>query len=156
MSLTRTILRQRISKLGVAFGLFLALPLLAIATLEAALVWNVMKGDSTAFVQQAIGDTTQFLANYFKQQISETTDKLSNLVIRAHERATASKQSDKNSATDSFEFDAEVLDFAVFSKGREAGVFDLGQNAERSYWVLNVKHAVYQVCPRPNPSDSFG
>lgn len=143
--LKRKGLLSGVSKIGVFFGLVLALPLVAVAALEALLVWKVMENDSHAFIQQAIGDTTLVLASHFKGDFGRLSERLTALGYKVHGRkgGTGSAHDSSGTVLDSFEFDQPFLDLAVFGRGEQLSVFDVDQVAQRVYWSLNSRYASF-------------
>jgi class 3 adenylate cyclase len=149
-------LRPSFSKLGLSYGVALAMAYVLTAGLGSGLLWNVMQSENKAYVQQSIGDTTLILAIHFRtaferfiERISEVGESQLRLTLSPFDRSRAVRS--KSLAVGTTDTSPEILDVSLWKLGpplkedsddsddEESDVPRISYQPRRSYLALNSR-----------------
>jgi class 3 adenylate cyclase len=136
------------SKIGVTFGLTLALSSVLAAGLGTILMGKRMMAEDRAFVQQSIGDSSNIIGKHFKslfEQLAEyLTENAQELLVRIKNEAETTKTTDSLTAAmaqiRAIEISADIVDLSIWKRGAESSAFDLFPAPKRAYLAVNTKY----------------
>lgn len=139
-------LDRTISKVGVLFGLSLALVAILPASGVALLILQYVEKENRASIQQAIGDTTQELTIHFTSEVAHFMDHIASAAKNQLD-AIAVNAGQPNDAPGAkaprvigqIETHAEILDISLWKRGTPTTTFDLDPIPKRMAIGLNVK-----------------
>lgn len=149
-------LNTSFSKIGIFLGLGLGSVAVLSAGMGAVLIGKVLESENRAYIQQSIGDTTIILANYFRSEFKNISDRIVETGKVQLSPKILPSVSELAPGMDTIETDPDIIDITLWRKGQLQGAADRhlpkpyffainSKYKDSSPQLLNQVHASTQV-----------